>query len=604
MYILKITLIISTAFSTSFLKSKYVSPNFATKEYFGQNVLRRPDIYRDLSHSSDERKALGIDGLLPGTGETTLTTLNRFKNILNRQQNNIQKYLFLEDLHNKSENLYFQILCDNFAELAPIVYTPTVGEACLNYSNNWTHPRGLYIGPQHKGRISDILSNISENNIKVIVVTDGSRVLGLGDLGANGMPISIGKLALYTAASGIHPQHTLPVMLDTGTNNKSLLNDPLYIGNRHKRVSADDLLLLVDEFVDAAYKRWPSRPLIQWEDFSGNTAFDVLHRHRWTSLSFNDDIQGTAGVILAGLFGALRIKMGSSKFDSVETREALWRERIVVVGAGAAGLGFIDMAVKYLIQTHSHTHTHTHTTEEELEELAKERFWVFNSSGLLTHTHTHTHTNTQGVLKELKKKYSRGNTAMNLMEVIRNIKPTILIGLSGQGGLFTSELISFFTANCPAKRPIIFALSNPTSNAECTALDAYTYSDGNAIFASGSPFEPVLLDGTLHIPGQGNNMYIFPAVGLATTVCGMVSIPDELFIAAAEALAHTLTQNELQYGTVYPHQGDIRQVVEAVAVSLVAWASNHGLAGTSMNEEEALTAVKQAMWHPEQEASL
>ena len=404
-------------------------------------------------------------------------------------------------------------------------------------------------------------------DVDIIVISDGSRILGLGDLGANGMGIPIGKLVLYVAAAGLFPNRTLPILLDVGTDNEELLNDPLYLGITRPRVQGDEFDEIVDEFVHAATKRWP-HVLIQWEDFTNDKAFPLLNRYRDEVPSFNDDIQGTGAVALAGLLGAMRIR-----------EERLSDQRIIFYGAGSASVGIADMICSGIAAE----------SKISMEE-ARQRVWLIDSRGLVT-------TRRSGKLASHKLAYAREDDVIdNLLEVIQKIKPTVIIGASGQAQSFTREVVETMQQHCA--RPIIFALSNPTSKSECTAEQAYSWTDGNAIFASGSPFDPVRLNGKIFLPGQGNNMFIFPGVGLGAVVCGARKVTDAMFFTAAKTLARMVTEEELAAGTVYPDLGKIRQISAAIATAVCRLAYKEGLAQYP-EPEDLRTYIRNSMYHPE-----
>jgi malate dehydrogenase (oxaloacetate-decarboxylating)(NADP+) len=425
----------------------------------------------------------------------------------------------------------------------------------------------MYINLHHKGRIAEILNNWNRDEVDIIVISDGSRILGLGDLGANGMGIPIGKLVLYVVGAGLHPGRTLPILLDVGTDNEDLLNDPLYLGITHRRVHGDEFYEIVDEFVQAATERWPN-VLIQWEDFTNDKAFPILNRYRDEVLCFNDDIQGTGAVALAGLLASMRIR-----------EEHLSDQRIVFCGAGSAAVGIADMICSGIADEHSMT------TEE-----ARRLVWMCDSRGLVTTTR-------ESGLEEHKIPYARDEEpAAELLEVVKRVRPTILIGASGHAHTFTRDVVKEMHKYC--EQPVIFALSNPTTKAECTAEEAYHWTDGKAIFASGSPFSPVRFEGRIFVPGQGNNMFIFPGVGLGAVVCGARKVTDEMFFTAAKTLAHMVTEEELHAGTIYPDLGKIRQISLAIAAAVCRLAWDEGLARYA-EPEDIRQYVRDCMYHPD-----
>jgi len=459
------------------------------------------------------------------------------------------------------------VLMENLLEMTPIMYTPTVGYACQKFGHIYRKNRGMYISLRHKGRIAQVLNNWPNKDVDIIVISDGSRILGLGDLGANGMGIPIGKLVLYVVGAGLHPNRTLPILLDVGTDNDELLNDPLYLGCTHRRVHGDEFYEIVDEFVQAATERWPN-VLIQWEDFTNDKAFPLLNRYRDEVLCFNDDIQGTGAVALAGLFAAMRIR-----------KEHLSDQRIVFCGAGSAAVGIADMICAGIAEEHSLS------TED-----ARKLVWMTDSKGLVTTTR-------DGSLEKHKLAYARDEEpAATLLEIVKRVKPTILIGASGHAHTFSEDVIKTMQADC--ERPVIFALSNPTSKAECTAREAYEWTSGAAIFASGSPFPPVRIEGRIFVPGQGNNMFIFPGIGLGAVACGAKKVTDEMFFTAAKTLAHIVTEDELAAGTIYPDLGKIRQISLAIAsaVCMLAWEQD---LARFVEPDDIREYVRACMYHPD-----
>jgi malate dehydrogenase (oxaloacetate-decarboxylating)(NADP+) len=455
---------------------------------------------------------------------------------------------------------------ENLEDTTPIMYTPTVGQACLKFGHIYRKNRGMYITRRHRGRIREVLDNWPRDEVDIIVISDGSRILGLGDLGANGMGIPIGKLVLYVVGAGLHPNRTLPILLDVGTNNEELLNDPLYLGITHRRVENEEFYEIVEEFVEAATAKWP-QVLIQWEDFTNDKAFPLLERYRDQVLSFNDDIQGTGAVALAGLLAAMK-HLGND----------LSTQRILFCGAGSAAVGIADMICAGMADAHGLAPAE-----------ARKRVWLVDSRGLVT-------TQRDGKIQQHKLAYARDEEPASLAELVKRIKPTILIGASGIAGNFTEDIIREMHRHC--EHPIVFALSNPTSKSECTASQAYHWTDGQAIFASGSPFPPVRLEGRIFIPGQGNNMFIFPGIGLGAIVCGATKITDEMFHTAARTLAHMVTDEELAAGTLYPDLGKIRQISLAIASAVCRLAWDNGLARYE-EPDDIREQVRRCMWHPQ-----
>ena len=533
----------------------------------GLQILNDPCLNKGTSFTLEERKALGLSGLLPPHQADMEEQVQRIRENYEHMIDPLDKYIFLTSLADRNTTLFYRFLMENLEETTPIMYTPTVGQACQRFGHIYRKSRGMYITRRHRGRIAEVLDNWPSPEVDIIVISDGSRILGLGDLGANGMGIPIGKLVLYVVGAGLHPNRTLPILLDVGTNNEQLLDDPLYLGITHRRVDPDEFYEIVDEFVAAATKRWPS-VLIQWEDFTSDKAFPLLERYRDKVLSFNDDIQGTGAVALAGLLAAMR-KLNGRLSD----------QRIVFFGAGSAAVGIADMICAGIAEEHNMSH-----------EEARRLVWMVDSHGLVTHKRG-------GELQEHKIPYARDeNPAPTLLDVVKRVKPTVLIGCSGQPRTFTEDVLRQMHAHCP--EPVVFALSNPTSKSECTAEQAYTWTDGNAIFASGSPFRRVRLGGKIYIPGQGNNMFIFPGMGLGAIVSGASKITDEMFFTAAKTLAHMVTEEELAAGTLYPDLSKIRQISLGIAASVCRLAWDRGLARYE-KPEDIRERVRAAMWHPE-----
>jgi malate dehydrogenase (oxaloacetate-decarboxylating)(NADP+) len=533
----------------------------------GLDILNDPWLNKGTSFSDEERETLGLKGLVPPYRADIQEQVQRVMENYWHHTDPLDKYVFLTALADRNVTLFYRVLMENLTEMTPIMYTPTVGYACQQFGHIYRKNRGMYINLNHKGRIAEVLDNWPNPEVDIIVVSDGSRILGLGDLGANGMGIPIGKLILYVAGAGLHPTRTLPILLDVGTDNEELLNDPLYLGLTRRRLHGEEFDEFVDEFVQAVTARWPNI-LIQWEDFTNDKAFPLLNRYRDEVLCFNDDIQGTGAVALAGLIAAMRIR-----------EEHLSDQRIVFCGAGSAAVGIADMICAGIADEHSLTH-----------EEARKLVWMCDSRGLVTHERD------SGV-EEHKVPYARkGEPAAELLEVVKRVKPTILIGASGHAHTFTRDVVLEMNKHC--EQPIIFALSNPTSKAECTAEEAYHWTEGRAIFASGSPFPAVRLKGKVFVPGQGNNMFIFPGVGLGAVVCGAEKVTDEMFFIAAKTLAHMVTEEELAAGTIYPDLGKIRQISAAIASAVCRLAWDQGLA-KYVEPDDIRTYVRECMYHPE-----
>lgn len=507
-------------------------------------VLQDGVINKSLAFSREEREEFGLRGLLPYSVGTQELQLTRLMENLRRKESDIERYVLLSALQDRNERLFYRAVIDNIEQLMPVIYTPTVGEACRDFSQIFRESKGFYINPEDKGQIRQILDNWPREDIRVIVVTDGQRILGLGDLGSNGMGIPIGKLALYCACAGILPDQCLPVMLDVGTNNEELLEDILYLGYPHKRLEGDAYFELVDEFVEAVQDKYP-KALIQFEDFLTPNAYTLLNKYRNKVLCFNDDIQGTAAVTLAGVYA-------SSRITGIPFKDL----RIMFLGAGSAATGIADLMVT------------AYEKEGLSNEEALQRLWFVDINGLVVAD--------RDDLMPHNLPYAHDHDPLNFVEAIDEIKPHVLIGATGFGGAFTREVVEHMTAI--NERPVIFALSNPTSRAECTAHHAYAWSNGKAIFASGSPFDKVTYSGRVHKPGQGNNAYIFPGIGLGAIHAEMSTISDAAFLIAAQTLADQVSDDDIELGSLYPPLPDIREISLNIAEAVAEHAYSTGLA--------------------------
>ncbi|RMH22324.1 MAG: NAD-dependent malic enzyme [Gammaproteobacteria bacterium] len=516
----------------------------------GYDLLTNKRSNKGTAFTLEERRRLGLEGLLPAIPVTQTLQVERSMRNFRRKEHDIDRYIYLMSLQKRNERLFYKVLLEHLEELMPTVYTPTVGEACLEYSHIFRETRGFYITPDDRGNIARILGNWPEKDVRLIVVTDGQRILGLGDLGANGMGIPIGKLALYTACAGIPPQQCMPVILDVGTNNETLLEDPLYLGVRQPRLTGEAYVTLVDEFVAAVSQKY-SRVLIQFEDFLSPNAFALLDRYRDQYRCFNDDIQGTAGMALAGVLSACRM-----------TNQILKEMRVLFLGAGSAATGIADLICSALREAG--------LSEEE----ARDHLWFVDEHGLLVEQ--------RNDLAPHNQRYARKGLHQDFLATIRHARPQVLIGASGAPGTFTEEVVRLMAEI--NEQPIIFALSNPTSKAECSALQAYQWSDGRAVFASGSAFPPVNYEGRILQPGQGNNVYIFPGVGLGVLACNASHVTDEMFLDAARTLASCVREEDLQRGSVYPSLSQIRDVSLEIAMAVVKRAHAQGLAQEPMPE--------------------
>lgn len=531
---------------------------------FGIDFLQDPTLNKGTAFTKEERDRLGLRGLLPPRIFSLSEQENRIREHYKRKTADLEKYIYLISLQDRNETLFYRFLLNNIEELMPIVYTPVVGQACQEYGHIWRRPRGLYISSKDKGHIEDVLKNWSSKKVGIIVVTDGERILGLGDLGANGMGIPVGKLALYTACSGVHPSLCLPITIDVGTNNEELLQDPLYIGLHQNRIRGKEYDEIIEEFVMAVQEVFPGS-LIQFEDFSNLTAFRMLSEYRNRVCCFNDDIQGTAAVTLGGIFTATKI-----------TGQKLSEQKILFLGAGEAGIGIGDLIV-------------TAMKEEGLsQQEAQLKCWFVDSKGLVVKSRDN--------LQEHKLHYAHDHEFLpDLLSAVESLKPTILVGVSGQPQTFTQSVVEVMARI--NERPVIFALSNPTSKAECTAEQAYTWTNGQAIFASGSPFDPVTLNGKTYVPGQGNNVYIFPGVGLGVIECGAQRVTNEMFSVAASALAREVSEEDLSKGCIYPPLTKIRDVSVAIAAKVAKVAYKDGLA-TKPEPEDLVEYLRSTQYQP------
>ena len=529
----------------------------------GLALLRDPLLNKGTAFTEQERDALGLRGFLPAHVFSMKAQAERVLVNLRSLPSDLAKYVALNELHDRNEALFFRVVADNIDEIQPLIYTPTVGLACQRFGYIFQRPRGLFIAADDRGRIAELLRNWPYH-AKLIVVTDGERILGLGDLGANGMGIPVGKLSLYSACAGIHPELCLPVVLDVGTNNEALLNDPYYIGRREHRLSGTAYDEFVDEFVTAARDTFPG-VVIQFEDFANHSAFRLLHKYRDMIPVFNDDIQGTAAVALAGLLSALRVTGGK-----------LTDQNLLFLGAGEAATGIADLVVSAMV------------AEGASEAEALRRNWLVDSRGLVVR-------NRPG-LTEHKLRYAHDHAPIgDFLGAIQSLKPTAIIGVAAVGGAFTSEVLQAMAAI--NDRPIVFALSNPTSKAECSAEEAYRQTGGRALFACGSPFDPVEFDGRTFVPRQGNNSYIFPGVGLGAIASGTRLVTDEMFMAAARALAQLVSESDIEQGSLYPALPRIREVSAHIAAAVAGIAYERGLA-TGQLPNDLVGYIQSQMYDP------
>jgi len=542
------------------------STRTSVPEWFPRGValLRDPTLNKGTAFTDAERDALGIRGLLPpnvcSQGEQVKRVLENFR----QKTSDLDKYINLAALHDRNEALFFRIVIDNPDEMLPIIYTPTVGLACQRFGHIFQRPRGLFISANDRGRVESILRNWPYRDVAIIVVSDGERILGLGDLGANGMGIPVGKLGLYTACAGIHPNQCLPVILDMGTNNEALVKDPLYIGLQQPRVRGPAYDELVEEFISATQRVFPG-VVVQFEDFANQNAFRLLERYRERICTFNDDIQGTAAVALAGIISAMRVTGGK-----------LADQKILFMGAGEAATGIADLTVAAMV------------AEGMSAADARKRCWLVDSKGLVVKSRTE--------LGAHKQPYAHEHAPIaDFPSAVKALAPTAIIGVAAVGGAFTQQVVEEMTRI--NKRPIVFALSNPTSKSECTADQAYRWSSGRALFACGSPFDPVTLDGRTHVPRQGNNSYIFPGVGLAAVAVRATRVTDEMFMAAARTLAHQVTDADLAQGSLYPPLAQVRDVSAHIAAAAAQVAYEQGFA-TVPKPADLLAYVRSQMYDP------
>jgi malate dehydrogenase (oxaloacetate-decarboxylating)(NADP+) len=530
----------------------------------GMTLLRDPLLNKGTAFTQKEREVLGLRGLLPPHVHTQEEQAERYLAHLRNLPDALEKYIDLNALHDRNEALFFRVIGDHPDEIMPLIYTPTVGLACQKFGHIFQRPRGLFIGANDRGSIAKVLRNWPQRDVGIIVVTDGERILGLGDLGANGMGIPVGKLSLYAGCAGVHPRRCLPVILDVGTDNEALRGDPFYVGLKQKRLRGRPYDQLVDEFVAAVQRVFPGA-LLQFEDFANRNAFRLLRRYRDRVCTFNDDIQGTAAVVLAGLYSSLRI-----------TGSALREQRILCLGAGEAATGICDLVVSAL--------AHEGLAAEE----ARHRCWLFDSHGLVTADRTD--------LAEQKRPYAHLHApAAEFVEAVEALMPTAIVGVAAVGGTFARPVLEAMAQI--NQRPIVFALSNPTSKSECTAEQAYAWSGGRALFACGSPFDPVRLDGRVFVPRQGNNSYIFPGVGLGVIASGARRVTDDMFLAAARALAKQVTRRDLDQGSLYPALGRIREVSAHIAAAVAEVAYSRRLTARR-RPRNLLAHVRAQMFDP------
>ena len=540
----------------------------------GEQVLRDPAQNKDAAFTRSERRALGIEGLLPPAVLTIEQQVAMELEHIFLKKEPLEQYIGLIALLDRNETLFYRLLVENVETLTPIIYTPTVGLACQQFSHIYRRPRGLFLCPADRGQIAQRLRNLRPRDIRLIVVTDNERILGLGDQGAGGMAIPIGKLVLYTAAAGIHPSFCLPISLDVGTDNSALLEDPFYIGYRGRRLRGAEYDSFVEEFVQAVRHVFPSA-LLQWEDFKKANAFRLLERYRQRLPSFNDDIQGTSAVTLSGILSGLRL-----------TQQPLRDQRFLLVGSGAAGVGIGRLLRTALLAQK--------LTETEV----RQRQVFIDSGGVVCERRTELEAHKVEVALHQDDFPVLGlefPPPAALEKVVQAIRPTVLIGTTGQPGDFTPAVIRAMAAGC--KRPLIFPLSNPTSKAECTPSEAMLHSDGRALVATGSPFEAVLFNGRKHVIGQCNNVFVFPGVGLGALISEASRVTDSMFLAAAQALAEFTAAQPAAEGCLYPSLRALREVSHRIAFAVARTARDEGV-GSSLEDAALQTAIDRFCWFP------
>lgn len=530
----------------------------------GTEALDDPFINQGTAFSQDARIKRKLRGLLPPRVTTLEHQAKRALERIHQAEEPLQKYEILSLIRHRNATLFYYLLENNIEELMPIVYTPTVGKACQEFDRIYTEPEGLYVTIEDKGSVQEVINNWPHDDVDMIVVTDGERILGLGDLGAGGMGIPIGKLSLYTACAGLNPARSLPVLLDVGTNNQGLLHDPLYLGLQQLRVDGEEYYAFVREFIEAAKARWP-HVIIQFEDFANRHAFALLDQWKDKTACFNDDIQGTAAVAVAGFYAAARVK-GSS----------LSEEKFLFLGAGEAAGGIADLLVEAMMK------------EGLTQEQAVDRIFLFDSHGLVTKDR-------EG-LTPLKQKFAHEQEPQStFLDAIGEVKPTAIVGCAAQAGSFNAYVLSAMARI--NERPIIFALSNPTSRSECTAREAYTYTEGKCLFASGSPFPQVEVNGKTFIPRQSNNSYVFPGIGLGLVVSSPRIVPQSVFLSAAEALSKIVSEDDLENGSLFPSLTKIREVSQSIAAAVAEECFTAGVAGVP-KPKDLSEAIQAAMYKP------
>ncbi|WP_295803880.1 NAD-dependent malic enzyme [uncultured Microbulbifer sp.] len=535
----------------------------------GPSLLEIPLLNKGSAFSLQERIEFNLIGLLPNNVESISEQVRRAYHQYQQCRTDLERHIYLRAIQDDNETLFFRLIEQHIEEMLPIIYTPTVGDACEEFSNIYRNHRGLFVSYPDRKHMDDILRSATKDNVKVIVVTDGERILGLGDQGIGGMGIPIGKLSLYTACGRISPANTLPVMLDVGTNNRTLLNDPMYMGWRHERISQEEYDEFLEEFMAAVKRRWP-KVLVQFEDFAQTNAMPLLERYRDKICCFNDDIQGTASVCLGTVLAACKGK-----------KESLGEQRVLVVGAGSAGCGIAEQIVKAMV-------------EEGLSESdARKQLFMFDRYGLVTRDMKGLH-DFQARLARDPADFD-GASEWDLQQLVEEVRPTIMIGVSGQGGLFTQAVVETMHKGCA--RPLIMPLSNPTSRAEATPLEVLTWTRGEAMVATGSPFEPVEVDGVTHSIAQCNNVYIFPGVGLGVIAAGARRVTDNMLMAASNALAEHAPVVKCEEGALLPPLAEIRDITLHIARAVGIQAQEDGVA-PKVTEDRLEAAIERNSWSP------
>ncbi len=541
---------------------------------YGRELLDNPLLNKGTAFSQEERDAFGLNGFLPPHVGNLDEQVDRRLQALRALPTDLDRYVFMRELQDVSETLYYALLTRNIEELLPVIYTPTVGLGCQRFSHFYRRPRGLFLSLPHQDKLDQIFANPRFDDVECIVVTDGERILGLGDQGAGGMGIPIGKLAIYSAAGGIDPATTLPILLDVGTNNPALLADPLYIGWGHERVRGQAYDDFIEAFIQAVKRRWP-KALLQWEDFHKNNANRLLERYRDSLCTFNDDIQGTASVATGTLLAAVQV-----------TGVPLTEQRIVILGGGSAGIGIAELILRAM-------------TEQGLpEDQARQRFYIVGRHGLVTDQTPNLDTFQQGFVQ---KQQDLGGWQLDapgrigLLDVMRNARPTVLVGVSGQPGIFTEDVIREMASH--VERPIIFPLSNPTSCVEAQPSELVRWTEGRAIIGTGSPFQPFEYQGRVHYFAQTNNSYIFPGVGLAVLAVHARRVTDGMFLAAAKALAELSPARNAEGASLLPPLATMREVSSHIAVAVARQARAEGLT-EDLSDERIEALISDKMWEP------